>query len=87
VLVIYSYVIYWYFGESKVGFVLMITILITDFFIYLFYNSRIVQTSTPLALLLFFNRLFLFIFGGEQWIYGALILYIIYSTVLAIVIA
>jgi hypothetical protein len=86
ILVIYSYVIYWYFDETLLGFIIMISILITDVFLYLFYNSNIVETATPLTIILLLNRLFLFVFGGDYWIYGLMVLYCIYSVILSIVI-
>lgn len=73
--------------ESKLGFVTMVAILVTDIILYLIYNSRIVETATPLALTLFLNRLLLFVFGGDWWIYGYMVLYMFYATTLSVVIA
>ena len=39
ILIVYSYVIYWYMDRSRLGFVTMITVLITDVFVYLIWNS------------------------------------------------
>ena len=86
ILVVYSYVIKWNMGGSSLGFVVMVTVLVTDVILYAIYNSKIVETATPLAIILFLNRLLLFVFGGDYWIYGYLALYIIYSVMLSIVI-
>ena len=84
ILVVYSYVIKWYMNDSKLGFVIMIVILITDVFTYMFYNSRLLKTSTPLAIIFFLNRLLLFCLGGEYWIYGWMILFLIYGIMLSV---
>jgi hypothetical protein len=65
----------------------MVAILFTDVILYLIYNSKIVQTATPLALTLFLNRLLLFVFGGDWWIYGYMVLYLFYAVILCFVIA
>jgi hypothetical protein len=74
-------------GESLMGFVTMVTILITDVILYFIYNSKIVETTTPLAFTLFLNRLLLFVFGGDYWIYGFMVLYLFYAVVLSLIIA
>ena len=65
----------------------MVAVILTDIILYLIYNSRIVETSTPLALTLLLNRLLLFVFGGDWWIYGYMVLFMFYAVVLSIVIA
>lgn len=60
----------------------MIAVVITDFILYLIYNSKIIVSSTMLSVTVIFNRLFLFVFGGEYWIYGYMILYIYYGILL-----
>lgn len=87
ILIIYSYVIKNEMNDSKLGFVIMIVILITDIFTYLFYNSKILKTSTPLTLIFFLNRILMYTFGGEYWLYGWMLLYLIYGVILSISIA
>ena len=72
---------------SSLGFIIMIMILITDVILYAIHNSKIVETATPLALTLFLNRLLLFIFGGDYWVYGLMALYFFYAIVLSVVVA
>ena len=81
-LVIYAFTVYNAMDESWLGFVTMIAVVITDFILYLIYNSKIIISSTMLSVTVIFNRLFLFVFGGEYWIYGYMILYIYYGILL-----
>jgi fatty acid desaturase len=72
--------------ESRLGFVTMIAVLLTDVFIYLIYNSQITKTSTLICLAALLNRLLLYCFGGNYWIYGYMVLYLIYGAILSYVI-
>lgn len=86
ILVVYSFVIYWYMDSSRLGFVTMIAVLLTDVFIYLIWNSKITKTPTVLCFSAMFNRLLLYVFGGNYWIYGYIVLYLIYGAILSFVI-
>lgn len=44
------------------------------------------QTATVLCFTAILNRFFLFIFGGEYWIYGYMVIYIFYGVVLTLAI-
>lgn len=71
---------------SRLGFVGMIAILITDVFVYLIFNSKITDSPTTLCVSGMLNRLLLFVFGGNYWIYGYMLLYLIYGCILSWVI-
>lgn len=86
ILIVYSYVIYWEMDGSRLGFVTMIAILITDVFVYLIFNSKITESPTTLCFSGMLNRLLLFVFGGNYWIYGYMLLYLIYGCILSYVI-
>ena len=64
----------------------MIAVLITDTFIYLIWNAKIATSTTVLCLAGLLNRLLLFVFGANYWLYGMILLYIIYGSILAVVI-
>lgn len=88
ILVLYSYIIYWWFpNQRRAGFITMIAVLATDIILYFIYNSKIVRSATPLAVTLFLNRLFIIVFGNENWIYGFILLYIFYGCILSVIIA
>jgi hypothetical protein len=72
--------------ESRLGFVTMIAVLMTDVFVYLIWNSGITTSHTVICFALMFNRVFLYIFGGNWWIYGYMVLYLIYGVILSYVI-
>lgn len=82
ILVLYSYVVYWNLpGQKNVGFVVMFAVLTTDVLVYLI--SGLVKTATPLTAALFASRLLLIIFGGANWMYGYLALYLFFGLLLA----
>lgn len=72
---------------SRLGFVTMIATLITDVFLYLVYNAKIVENPTFMCFGGMFNRALLYIFGGNYWIYGYLVLYLIYGVMLSDIIS
>jgi hypothetical protein len=72
--------------NSRLGFVTMIAVLLTDVFLYLIYNSKITETTTTICVAAFLNRLLLYCFGGNYWIYGYMVLYLIYGAILSHVI-
>jgi hypothetical protein len=86
ILVIYSYVIFWKMEESKLGFVTMISVIITDIFVYLIWNSNVVESTTIISGATILNRLLLYVFGGNYWIYGYMLLYLIYVAILSVMI-
>jgi len=64
----------------------MVAVLITDIFVYLIWNSKIVDSPTIICMSAFLNRLFLYVFGGNYWIYGYICLYLLYGAILSHVI-
>jgi len=86
ILIVYSFVIYWYMDYSRLGFVTMIAVLLTDVFVYLIWNSEIVKSPTVLCFSAMLNRVLLYVFGGNYWIYGYMVLYLIYGVILSFVI-
>jgi hypothetical protein len=46
-----------------------------------------VKSATPLSVSLFANRLLLIIFGGDHWVYGYILIYLIYGLLLTTIIA
>ena len=84
----YSFIMSSRFTETgALGFITMIAILTTDVIVFFINNAEIVRTSTPLCLILFMNRFFLIIFGGRNWIYGYIVIYIFYAVFLCVIIA
>jgi hypothetical protein len=64
----------------------MISTLITDVFLFLIYSAKIVDSSTILCFAGLLNRLFLYVFGANYWIYGYIVLYLCYGVIFSIVI-
>lgn len=73
--------------DSRLGFVTMIATLITDVFLYLIHNGKIIESPTIICFGGMINRLFLYVFGGNYWIYGYIALYLCYGVFLSIIVA
>jgi len=86
VLVIYSYVIYWKFSYSWLGFITMIAVLLTDVFVFFLWNSKIVTSVTLICVAILANRLLLYVFGGNYWIYGYMVMYLAYGAIFSVLI-
>ena len=65
----------------------MVAVILTDIILYLIHTSKIIETAAPVGIILLLNRLFLFVFGGDWWIYGYMVLYMFYGVILSSVIA
>ena len=86
VLVIYSFIVYWYEDDSKYGFIIMIAILVNDVALYFFFLGKIVRSALYLIVTAIISRFFLIIFGMDNWIYGYMIIYLFYALNLVVVI-
>jgi len=65
----------------------MIAIITTDFLVFLIQNAQIMKTATPMCFTLILNRLLLIIFGGDHWVYGYILIYLVYGVMLSYIIA
>jgi len=86
ILVIYAFSIYWIIEDSRLGFITMFAVILTDVILYFYYISGIAESATELSFTAIINRLFLFVFGGNYWIYGYMVLYLYYGIVFTFVI-
>lgn len=85
VLVAYALAVL-YVMHSWLGFVTMTAVLTTDVILLCIYKSRVIKSATMLSFTMVLTRFFLIIFGGQYWIYGYMILYIFYGSILTKVI-
>jgi hypothetical protein len=82
ILVAYSFIIYHNTSEYKLGFVTMISTLSTDLILYLYHYAGIADSVNQLSFIAIVFRICLFAFGGDYWVYGYCILYIILGLIL-----
>lgn len=64
----------------------MIAIIVTDVILLAIYLSKILASPMGLISTAVITRFFMFIFGSTYWIYGYMIIYIYYGTILSFVI-
>ena len=83
VLAAYSYVIYKFDNSSKMGIVTSVSIVLMDFFLLGLEESGMVSRPATIISLLILNRALMIGMGSEYWIYGYMVLYLIYGTALA----
>ena len=87
VLVAYAAVVAWQDGGNKLGVITACSVVLMDLFNFLLYNSSMVDTPTGLTYLLILNRALMVALGAGRWIYGYMILYLLYGLVFAYQIA
>lgn len=63
------------------GIVTVISVLIMDIFNFMLYSSGNIKTPSQIIILLILNRALMVGLGEAYWIYGYIILYIIYALV------
>jgi len=83
VLAAYAVVIAWLDGGNKLGVITACSVALSDLFNFLLYNSSMVDTPTGLTFLLILNRALMVALGANHWIYGYMILYLMYGLVFA----
>jgi hypothetical protein len=79
IIIGYMFVLYWNDNWSKLGFIVGISIIVMDIFNLILYSSKIVGSAFMINLLLLINRVLMVSLGTDFWVYGFMILYIVYS--------
>jgi hypothetical protein len=89
ILVVYSFCVAGYFpgGSRGLGFITMIALLTTDVLVFLIQNTGVIKTAVPLCATLLFNRVLLMVFAGDFWVYGYILIYLIYGLMLSHIVA
>lgn len=85
-LVIYAVLFMMKVGNNM-GIITSVSVLLMDAFAFLLYRTKMVSSPAAIALLCVVNRALLIIFGDGYWVYGYMILYILYATAFAFLIA
>lgn len=75
-LAIYSYLVYYFDNNSKLGIIVSLAVFVNDMYFYLMFNARIITKISFLTFMIFCSRLFIFIGGKDLWVYGYLAMYI-----------
>lgn len=78
-LVIYAAAI-WIKNETSMGIVIAVSVLLMDVFAFLLYRTKMISSPAGIALLCVVNRALLIMFRDGHWVYGYMILYILYAT-------
>ncbi len=86
-LVIYSFVYWWTKNNSYLGIVISISITCMDAFNFCIYFASLINTPGDIILLLVLNRVILIAFGEGYWVYGFMILYLVYALFFVFLIA
>jgi hypothetical protein len=75
-LAVYSYLVFYYDNNSKLGIIVSLAVFVNDMYFYLMFNARIITKISLLTLMIFCSRLFIFMGGKDYWVYGYLAMYI-----------
>jgi len=86
ILAVYSLVVFWD-GENKLGLITSVSVVIMDVYNYILFKSGMVEKPLGIIFLFIVNRILFVAFGEGYWIYGYMVLYILYATVFGWLIA
>lgn len=86
ILALYAWFVYLYEHKSKLGLIVSVSIILMDVFNYILYSSKMVETPAGIVFLLVVNRSLMVGMGEEYWIYGYMILYILYGSAFVVLI-
>lgn len=84
ILGFYAFILYRFDNNSKLGIVIAVSTLFMDAFTYLVFLSKLVDDPPSIIALMTLNRVLMVVLGDQLWIYGVMILYIIYGCFLVI---
>ena len=74
-----SLVLYFFDDKSKLGIITSVSVVLMDVFSFLIYQSDMVDSPIIVVVLLITNRILIVSFGQNYFIYGYMLLYIMYS--------
>ena len=86
VLVIYSLVTF-YGGESSLGIITSVNVTVMDVFCFLLHKTQMVDSPVGIVFLLVANRTLMIFMGEGFWIYGYMLLYILYAVAFLLLIS
>ena len=81
VLVIYAIVLAVADDGNPLGVVTAISVVLMDLYNFMLYNSSAIETPSGIIFLLVLNRALMICLGSHHWIYGYMVLYLIYAVV------
>ena len=74
-----SLILYFFDNKSKLGIITSVSVVLMDFFSMLIYQSNLVDSPILVVVLLIVNRVMMIAMGANYFIYGYMLLYIMYS--------
>lgn len=87
ILIVYAIVVYMFDCNSKMGIVISVSIVFMDAFTFILDYSNMISNAPAIITLLLLNRSLMIGLGDRFWIYGYMILYIIYAVAFIYIIA
>jgi hypothetical protein len=75
-----SLLLYFKDDSSKLGIITSVSVVLMDFFSFLIYHSDMVDSPIIVVILLIVNRVMMVALGSAYFIYGYMLLYIMYSS-------
>lgn len=87
ILVGYSLLIYFADNGSKMGIVISASVVCMDGFTFILVFSKLVHSPPSILFLLILNRSLMIGLGTYYWVYGYMVLYVIYALTFVFIIA
>lgn len=82
ILIGYALTLYFMDNYSKMGIVISISVVCMDIFNLTLYVSKMVENASSIIVLLIINRMLMVILGAKYWVYGFMLLYVLYGIAL-----
>jgi len=79
ILFIYAIVLYAQDNSSKMGIIIAVSVVAMDIFNSLLYVSNMIQNAASIIVLFVVNRVAMVILGERYWVYGYMLLYMMYG--------
>lgn len=86
VLAVYS-LIFYMDGSNKMGIITSVSIVLMDLYSLLLFKTKMVESPVGMVFLMILNRCMMIAYGDGFWIYGYMILFVVYACALSYLIA
>jgi hypothetical protein len=79
ILAVYAFILYRYDNSNKTGIIVAIAVSLLDIWTYFLVLSEVIEKPMFIISFLLLNRVLMIGLGEWYWVYGIMILYLVYS--------
>jgi len=80
-LVLVGYTLALFFADNKntLGIIIAVSVVCMDLFNFVIYMSGMIESASGIVTMLVLNRILMVIFGEKLWVYGFMVLFVMYG--------